>query len=273
VAFARVGPRGVEGNLAAAAWYRTLGPAAAAPALAGEAAPRWQLASREPSFGWFDPRLDARTPTPSARRRSDTHPHGDAHAAPRRFAIPLRVDGAPVALNGRFVAKDPAAGHQAACLTSPAEPAPGVRVTLLPGRAPGLLVHNATQETLLVLGAGGEPFLRIGRGGVDANLRSETWQRSARAAAAPFAPPAASHAQTASDPSGAAVWQRVAQTARFGWIEPRAVWEDPRETAAPGAAPRERGWQVPMQLGERQFVVTGAVAWRPLSHVAQSSAR
>jgi hypothetical protein len=102
-----------------------------------------------------------------------------------------------------------------------------------------------------VLGASGEPFLRIAPGGVDANLRSGTWQRSARAAAESDVP------YSASDAAGeTALWRRVASTARFGWVEPRAL---------------SQSWQVPMQLGERRFVVTGGVSSRPFSDVAQSS--
>ena len=87
-----------------------------------------------------------------------------------RFEVPLRVDGERVALSGRFRAAPAETGGFSARLTSPSEIAPGVRVTLLPGRAPGLLVHNASDRALLVFGADGEPFLRIAPEGVDANL-------------------------------------------------------------------------------------------------------
>ena len=247
VPFARIGPRGVEANLAAAAWYRTLGPAAPVPPHIEDAAPRWVRASAEPSLGWFDPRLVA----PEGERAQP----GDA------FEIPLRVDDERTALSGRFVAKLPPAGRYAARLTSPSELAPGVRVTLLPGSAAGLLVHNETPEALLVFGARGEPFLRIGPQGVEANLRSATWQRSARTRVEP-APPG--DAETALVAAAEPLWQRVASAPRFGWIEPRAAVEGPPAEAARSEAPSDVAWQVPMQLGERRLHVTGVVAWKPL---------
>jgi hypothetical protein len=238
VPFLRIGPRGVEGNLSAPAWYRTLGPASAVPAsLPPGAAPRWARASPEPSYGWFDPRLAS---------------EGEASQESGRFEVPLRVDGERVALSGRFRSAPTEAGAFRARLTSPSEIAPGVRVTLLPGRAPGLLVENASGRALIVFGAEGEPFLRIASEGVDANLASPTWQASARSASA---------AVPAEGASGAPAWQRVASVPRFGWIEPRALVT---------RAPPEGGgdvleWRVPMRLGDESVVVTGVVAWKPLA--------
>jgi hypothetical protein len=236
VAFARVGPAGVEANLAAAAWHRSLGPAAPVPRLSAGAPPRWVTVSAEPAFGWFDPRV--------APPRG-----GDQQAA--RFEIPLLVDGAPAVLTGRF--EHAAAGRSTVRLTSPAAPAPGVRVTLLPGRAAGLLVENRRPETLLVLGQGGEPFLRIGPEGVHANLRSATWRRSARSSG--HVEPSQT-ALRASDAMGAPDWQRVASVPRFGWIEPRAV-ADPREPS--------RAFRVPMQLGEQRLELTGVAGFEPFA--------
>jgi hypothetical protein len=241
--FVRIGPRGVEVDLASATWQRSLGPASGVPrALVEGDAPRWTRASAEPSYGWFDPRLAP----------GGSHAHG---AAPRRFAVPLRVDGERVALTGWFRAEPAARESLRARLTSPSEPAPGVRVTLLPGRAPGLLVENASARTLLVFGAEGEPFLRIAPDGVDANLASRTWQLSARSASTPRAEGAAS--------SRAPVWRRVAPGPRFAWVDPRALL---RSTPAPDARGRSPGdaqeWGIPMQLGEEALLVTGLVSWR-----------
>jgi hypothetical protein len=246
VPFLRIGPRGVEGNLAAPAWYRTLGPASAVPASAAPGAePRWMRASREPSYGWFDPRLAA--------------------AGVARWEVPLRVDGERVALSGRFRSEPPATGSYTARLTSPSEIAPGVRVTLLPGRAPGLLVHNASKRPLLVFGADGEPFLRIDAEGVDANLRSRAWQQSARSASVPTQEVVEADALVP-DARAAPEWRRVASVPRFGWIEPRAlVTSAPPEAARNGAPTDVLEWGVPMQLGDQRVLVTGVVSWRPRS--------
>jgi len=246
VPFLRIGPGGVEGNLAAPALYRTLGPASAVPAaLAAGGAPRWQRTSDEPSAGWFDPRLA---------------PPRDGHGTARRFAVPLEVDGERVALAGRFEDEPAPTGRHVARLTSPSEPVPGVHVTLLPGRAPGLLVRNASGRTLLVLGADGEPFLRIAPDGVEANFASRTWQRSARSTSTPVEGAALAVAARAG-----AAWHRVSPAPRFAWVDPRALATSPPPEDAREAEPR--AWSVPMQLGERRFHVRGVVAWRPLGGV------
>jgi hypothetical protein len=252
VPFLRIGPRGVEANLAAATWYRALGPASAVPASAYEpgARARWMLASATPSYGWFDPRLAAKAEPPH---------HRSKHAEFGRWEVPLRVDGESVQLAGRFRAEAPAAGAWSARLTSPSEIAPGVRVTLLPGRAPGLLVHNQTGRTLLVFGVDGEPFLRIGPQSVEANLRSRTWEQSARSASTP----SAETQGAAGEASGQPVWKRVASVPRFGWIEPRALLTSAPPATGDSALPAPVPWSVPMRLGDRPLRVTGVVSWTP----------
>jgi hypothetical protein len=244
-AFLRVGPQGAYGNVAAPAWFQTYGPGAPVPASAGRGRePRWRRARSEPSYGWFDPRLDAGDVNVTHRVADGAKPAGVG-----RWVIPLRVDGRPVVLGGRFELVPPPRARWIARLTSPSEVAPGVRVTLLPGRAPGLLVESRSEDVLTVLGDGGEPFLRIGPQGVEANVRSPAWRRSGRAARARSAV------------VGAGGWQRVAAVPRFGWLDPRAA---PEETAPPADAARVRPFRVPMLLGERALGVTGEVAWQAL---------
>jgi hypothetical protein len=249
VAFVRVGPGGVAGNLAAPAWFQTYGPGVAVPRSARERAaePRWVLARKEPSFGWFDPRIDAGV-------ISVPHAVRDAGAAVDVgvWRIPLRVDGAPVTLAGVFRYEPPRAGAYAPRLTSPAEIAPGVRVRLLRGAAPGLLVENRSGQQLTVLDERGEPFLRIGPSGVDANVRSAGWSRSGRRLASPER--ADAHA------SGTTVWQRVASGSTYSWIEPRVV----RAASAAGSSAPDAvlAWEIPLLLGETPLEVRGTVARR-----------
>jgi hypothetical protein len=257
-AFLRIGPGGVLGDVAAPAWYRTLGPDGAVPAsLAADAAPRWRQASREPSYGWFDPRVaapDAHRPAaPDAHRPAAPGAYGP-RAAAERFEVPLRVAGERVALSGRFRREPDASGRFRARLTSPSEPTPGLRVTLLPGRAPGLLVRNATGRALLVFGRHAEPFLRITPEGVDANLRSPTWRASARSASGTL--PSVPAAEAGAVPA----WQRVSGVPRFAWIDPRALVMD---APAAGDSVAPSAWTVPMQLGDEALRVTGVVSWSP----------
>jgi hypothetical protein len=205
------------------------------------------------SFGWFEPRLEVSKVTlpPAIVQSGKPVDLGS-------WSIPLRVDGAPVMLQGRFRYDPPAPGTYRMRLTSQREVAPGVRVRLLPGHTPGLLLDNSSSETLLVLGADGEAFLRVGPRGVEANLSSPTWQRSARATAA--------HHTVAPAQTAEPVWQRVAAAPRFSWIEPRAqVPAAIRDTAA------QHHWHVPVQIGAKQATVSGISTWHPQSPATEAS--
>jgi len=229
VAFLRIGPRGVEGNVASPAWWTSLGPATPVPAAAShDAEPRWAAARPEPSYGWFDPRLDP----------VDGHVHGGA------WVVPLRVDGARVLLAGTFERTPPSDGAYAARLTSAPEPAAGVRVRLLPGPNAGLLVENGSRHVVTILDEDGEPFLRVGPSAIEANARSETWRRSGRAGTAVDDAPLR-------EPS----WVRVGTGGRYGWVDPRLA---PPPTAAVGDV---RRWQIPVLVGDVPVPLHGEIAW------------
>lgn len=257
VAFLRIGPDGVEANLAARAWFQTAGPGAPVPpALASERSPRraarWVRVARGHAFGWFEPRLDA----------SDVHVADAVRSAARpadvgRWRVPLRVDGAPVALEGRFRWEPPPAGAYRARLASPRALAPGVRVRLLPGPAPGLLIENTGRGVVTVLDADGSPFLRIGRKGVEANVRSAGWAASGRRGTL---------AAAGGGPSRMRLphWRRVSRASSYGWIDPRLMPDDPFAARI--------AWQIPVLVGATAHAVEGASEWRvPASHTAAIS--
>ena len=241
--FVRIGPKGVEGNLAAESWYRTYSPGAVVPASAKGAAPaRWVRAASAPSFGWFEPRLDPkRAPLPpeviSAGQTVDL----------ARWSVPLKVDDRVISLSGVFRYEPPPQGMYVAKLTSPSQVAPGVRVRLLPGSVAGVFVESSSALPLEIAGAYGEPFLRIGPDGVSANVRSLTWWSCARSTGRRHE--VAGNRETLPD------WQRVAAAPRFSWI-------DPRTQAPQNAAGELVAWRVPMQLGERELAITGETRWK-----------
>jgi hypothetical protein len=251
VPFLRIGREGVAGNLAARAWYRTYSPGAPLPdgRVIG-AEPRWVRVRSEPSFGWFDPRLDASAVEVPHRVIDAGRP-----ARVGEWTIPLLVDGRPVALAGFFGFEPSPRGVYRSRLASPSEIAPGVRVRLLPGPAAGLLVESASPRVLSVLDEEGEAFLRIGPDGVEANVASPAWRRTGRRmVTAPALGPTR------------AGWQRVATTPRFGWIEPRANPVGGGASSPPraGESAPAREWVVPMMLGDEPLRVTGVAAWQPL---------
>ena len=135
VAFIRIGPTGVEGNVEAPAWYRGYAPEGRVPPSLLERIKtgkppeaRWVRARREPTWGWFDARLD-----PEANEA--------AHAA-RRFEVPVRISGVASALRGRFVPQPKRSGTLSARLLSAPELAPGVSISLVPGRVGSFLLRS-----------------------------------------------------------------------------------------------------------------------------------
>jgi hypothetical protein len=246
--FVRIGPAGVEGNIAARAWYETYSPGAVAPASAGGGAqPHWKLAASEPSFGWFEPRLEAKqVPLPM-----EIIVRGESTDL-ASWQVSLRVDGEATALTGVFRYDPPPKGTFIAWMTTPSQVAPDVQVRLLPGQVGGFLVQNSGDTALQVVGMDGEPFLRIGPQGVDANLRSRTWWTSARATGR--RPAAVESRESLPD------WQRVAAAPRFSWI-------DPRLQVRQGNPPRGSfSWRIPMQIDGERLAVAGETAWvdRPI---------
>ncbi len=95
IPFLRIGPRGAEGNLGAAAFYRSAAPSGAAnvPAdvAAGRARTRWVLLSRRPAWAWYDDRVpNITTAPPAVRGRAVPTELAELHdpAPPRRASAP-----------------------------------------------------------------------------------------------------------------------------------------------------------------------------------------
>lgn len=191
------------------------------------------------SYGWFDGRVDPERALPP-------EPEEDVVAAPAvlgQWRVPARHGGRLIELRGHFVYEPRAAGAYVARLTSPREPAPGVRVALSDGVQPTLRIENAGREPVIVLGERGEPFLLVSAAGVEANLASATWQHLGRS-------------RGAVAPRGAVVrWHRVSRVPRYSWQDVRA-----RRSPADGAAHR---WEVPVRIGGRTLAIQGVTEWQP----------
>ena len=211
--FLRIGPRGVLANLSSPAWYLTNNPLGVGRVPAGVRAgarPRWARVAADPSWGWFDHRLHPSEVTVPADVRAAGEP-----AELARWSVPLRVGTARVALTGaiRF---EPVLGTLVSELTDPPD-VRGLTLTTLAGRVPGMFLDNRTGQRVTVLGAGGEPFLRFGSSGVEANIHSPSWLAARRAEGGPVRPALV-------DADSPPAWRRVSKVPRFGWIEPRAAY-------------------------------------------------
>lgn len=251
--FVRIKAGGVEADFAATAWYRSVSPGGAAVparARAPDAAPAWHVVRALPSWGWFDPRL--------GRERAGAPPSSGEPGPLGAWQIPARLGAQAIVIRGHFLYQPRPAGVFAARLTSGPELAPRVRVTLSRGRPPALMLENTGVQPVTVLGGEGEPFLRISADGVDANLASPTWQDLGRYRGL---------AEAGAAIGGAGPrWQRVSLAPRYSWLEPRAHL--PSVGPAAGARPdntraKAKGWQVPVELGDRRFAIQGVVEWIP----------
>jgi len=261
VPFVRIGPDGVEGNLASPAWYRGYAPDGRVPpdlleriARGEPPAARWVRARREPTWGWFDQRLAAGSHADAA------HEH-----APRRFEVPVRIGGVASALHGSFVPLPRRTGTLSARLVSASELAPGVRIALVPGRVASFLLQNDAAEPVTVLGRDGEPFVRLSPAGVEANLHSATFADAARLRGG---------ASLALEPNADAEprWERLTSTPSYGWVDLRTAYpedEVPEAVAKGGKRVELLRWAVPVRIGAADDApvvrVDGVTEWKPFA--------
>lgn len=250
--FLRIGPDGVEANLAVAEWYTTNDPFGAAElpeGVGGEDA--WALVSEQPSWGWFDHRLHPR-PLQAPQEIAAIGQPADFDT----WTVDLTVDGEPTVLSGAF-RYQPLRGGFIPSVTSVLPD--GVDLAILPGLVPGLFLDYSGTGAVLVLGAAGEPFLRLDPQGVEANLRSPSWIDSARASEGTTPTDVA-------DPDATPTWARVAEVPRFGWIDPRLGYADrePPPAVIAAAEPVDvADWTIPFEVAGQSVEVAGVIRWQP----------
>jgi hypothetical protein len=229
--FLRIGPAGVEANLGSAAWYETNSPTgrASAPSLTD----RWITVSRDPSWGWFDHRMHPGELEIPAGTRPGTRLAS--------WEIPLRQGSTTARILGGVDFAAPATGSAVASVTTPS-PARGVRVSVLQGVVPGILLESDSPAPVVVGGREGEPFLRIGPTGVAVNRRSPTFQEVAQLTGGEVT----AEPGTSAEPD----WQDVAAGRRHAWLEPRAVLPE----RVPGAVAT---WSIPLTVGGHPAEIRG----------------
>ncbi|MCL4293280.1 MAG: hypothetical protein KJ056_09670 [Acidimicrobiia bacterium] len=115
--------------------------------------------------------------------------------------------------------------------------------------------------TVTVEGYDGEPFLRVGRGGVFRNERSPATFLN-RSSVPAVAPPARF------DPEAPPEWRRVSTGRTVRWHDHRAHWMASEPPDAVKADPWYcqvviDGWEVRLLHGDRRVTVTGDVTWFP----------
>jgi hypothetical protein len=257
--FLRIGPRGVEANLASRGWYASGnadGVVRAPPDAGPRTTPRWRLVSRQPRWGWFAHELH---PNASGNVPGDVVRAG----RPARLGgwkVTVTVDGQRRDVEGHFEYR-PVRGNLSVRLTTAPEVAPGVSVAVLQGRVPGLFLTSRTRRTVLVEGVDGHPFARLGRDGAELNVAGETYRQQPDA-------PAGTPAATSGSGNSVTRWRRVSEQPSLSWIEPRAAYErdePPAEILARKDPTVLKRWSVRLRVGGRPAAVSGQTLWVPLA--------
>ncbi len=232
--FLRVGPDGVEANLAAPAWYLTNLPfgGEVPPGAGPDEPPRWVRVSTERSWGWFDHRLH---PTVVGEVLEES-------AAPT-FEVPMRLGDRELVVRGHLEART-TVPRFASALRSVPPAEKQLLVQLLEGRAPGLFVRYHGDGEVVVLGADDEPFVRLSARGTEVNRASPTWLFSAQARGEDIT-------GVVTDPRAEPQWQVVASSRSYAWLDPRALIDDAGEETV------TRDWVVPVLVDGRRVQVAG----------------
>jgi len=264
--FLRISPDGVEGDYGAPVWFTS----AVAPNAPGvvrlpdgvgtDSPPDWRPVSRATVWGWFDPRIRSQpgAVTPEMVRK----------AVPVRlqdFSIPLRVGDRQAQIKG-YVEFEPPRGRYVHRLLSPEHPAPGVEVGLLAGQAvPTVTVRNDASQPVTVLGADGEPFLRVGDS-VEANMASPTWVQVGRALGRT--------PKTVADPAAQPQWERIAEGRLMSWADFRSRPPDaepPSAVLRAGRPVEVRRWTIPLRIGGQTAEIHGATVFEPFRRPSRRS--
>jgi hypothetical protein len=227
----RIGPDRTWVNASAPAYYSEHPMSDHPSDAAASKDPRWVVASHEPSWGWFDPRIQT-----------------GAADKPARWHINMRLGEQPVVVSGQFRARPESHGYWMPAVLTPHEIAPRVEVAIIPGVVPAVTIENGGHEPVTVIGARGEPFLRIGADGVFANALSPTWMQSGRA-------PQTTSPIALSNGNSAIRWTKISSGSRYTWLEWRARCDDNRRERTP------MKWEIPVLIGGKSIPVLGQTRW------------
>lgn len=244
--FLRIGPDGVEGNVASPAWRASDRPyelGGGDPDADEPAGDEWVRLGDEPSWGWYDHRLH--------ERELVVPPDADGPVELDAWSVPLRVGEREVTVAGRTLGGPPL-GFVTPRLAVDREPVDGLTVTLLPGAVPGLLLRVEEGHEATVVGVAGEPFLRFDDGVVEVNETSPTWHRVGGAQDGPGD-------DVAVDGAGEPAWRQVAASQQYAWVEPRATVPELDDTPADGAVLAT--WVVPVVVDGQEVPLVGELVW------------
>jgi hypothetical protein len=266
--FLRISRSAVEANTNSVAWYASESLAynaiSSVPGVDPSLPPAWITVASIGRWSWFDPRLRPDLP-------ADVVGAGVGRGPIRlgSWAIALRYGREVATISGHreYRAVQGSYNQQ---LLSAANPFPGLRVAVVGGTGPtpAAYIDNEGSQTVTVIGAGGEPLLRIGPSGVDANLASPSWRLTAAAR---------QEAPTGLVSSALAPrWEHVTSEHQFSWLEERGDApgiDPPAGAGARGPTFPVRRWTFPMAEGARRALVAAEVVWLPLTPGSSAGGR
>lgn len=116
-----------------------------------------------------------------------------------------------------------------------------------------MLVANTSPRPLEVLDPAGEPFLRVDRSGVHADVRNPFFHRTLGPPDAPVSPPPTARGDAPPQ------WQLVTTESSWGWFDPRLHPE--AATRGPGVLAR---WTVPLRYAGKPATARGALVREPM---------
>lgn len=235
--FLEIGPDGVRANVESPDTYLSIAPRREIVPLDVKATdpPRWALFTEERSWTWFDPRLRFEQGRTSWEVLAE---HGGRS---------ITIEGSFESLQGH--------GHFVTEMESP--DIEGLDLRLTQGPIPAVFVRNDTGEEMEIPGDADEPFLRIGPGGVMANLRSPTYYTSGANTIA--------QVPDTADAGASPKWKKVSSHPVWAWLERRAAV--PAEMYQRDALGTERRtvleWTADYRLGGEPLPIQGNVDWIP----------
>ncbi|MES3039894.1 MAG: hypothetical protein V4730_01900 [Pseudomonadota bacterium] len=116
----------------------------------------------------------------------------------------------------------------------------GVQVQLTETLAPQLLVANPTGKTLIILGQDGQPFLRMGPQGTEANTRHPDWLKTYLPGGLPGRKP-----EVGTTP----LWKAVKSSPNWGWFDARLQ---------PSGQKAGQSWRIPVLLDGKASEIKGS---------------
>ena len=264
VPFARVSSTGVEGNVDSPFFHVSLNPpdapAAQLPPGAVQNAPvRWAPVSTSPEWGWFDPRLQpdvssSAGPGGQASAQDPGDPAQQHISVLARWRIGMTYGATPVAAVGELERR-PVVGR----FDSTVDPVatPGLAATVAAGTVPAMFLQVPEGHTVEVLGRTGQPWLRAGPSGTDADTGSAEY--------------VADRAGRGEDVPVGAGWTHLSDDgSTLTWLDPRLGWSStvPPPAALAASTPTELGrWTIPLRVDGAPAQLTGAVRWLPTAAV------